>query len=499
MKYLVFLISLAAFAQVPRPGGGNASSGGSVSAGNGITKTGDVVAVDTAIVPTKNLAGTFAELQTFAKGINIASSTALATAGDIRYNSGVITYRDASGNQTLMINPFTTRGDLVIQGASGPARLAAGTAGSFLCGNGAASDPSYCIPNASQITNAFDKSTNNSIGSFYMDIGEIAAPSAPGANVARLYSKDDAGTTKVCYKDSAGAETCIGASGGSPGGSDTQIQYNNAGSFGGSANLTFNGTVQTLTNNAVGVTTTDAFVIQNTTAATAGNQQWSPRLRFRGSGWKTNATAAAQDMEWFTEARAFERAVAPDISYHIIPRRNGSTLSGVSFCYPDANITATILILDGGNRCDTSVGYVGVSVTASGSAISGNMYANASVGAQWGQTGLTVGNSSFFGWSSGSLNASATATRDTAVYRNAAGVVESNNGTAGILRDFTGRQYRNPPVAVASLVTCDAQNAGSEAAVNDANAPAWGVTVASGGSVFAKVVCNGTNWTVIGI
>ena len=189
--------------------------GAAVTPGTGITISGSTVAVDTAVVPTKTLASTFAELQTFAKGINISSSTALASAGDIRYNGGTIQFRDGGGSQTLMNNPFTTRGDLVIQGASGPTRLAAGASGLFLMANGAASDPSYQTPNAAQITNAFDKSTNNAIGAFYMDISEMTAPSAPGANVARLYSKDDAGTTKVCYKDSAGAETCVGSGSGS--------------------------------------------------------------------------------------------------------------------------------------------------------------------------------------------------------------------------------------------------------------------------------------------
>jgi hypothetical protein len=40
--------------------------------------------------------------------------------------------------------------------------------------------------------------------------------------------------------------TITGGSGGSPGGSNTQIQFNNSGSFGGSANLTFDSSTQTL-------------------------------------------------------------------------------------------------------------------------------------------------------------------------------------------------------------------------------------------------------------
>jgi len=40
----------------------------------------------------------------------------------------------------------------------------------------------------------------------YEDFEEIAAPANPGANVARVYSRDDAGTTKLYYRRSDGTE-----------------------------------------------------------------------------------------------------------------------------------------------------------------------------------------------------------------------------------------------------------------------------------------------------
>jgi len=60
-------------------------------------------------------------------------------------------------------------------------------------------------------------------------------------------------------------------------------------------------------------------------------------------------------------------------------------------------------------------------------------------------------------------------------------------------------RLKTTPVAVSALPTCNSGSAGTVQAVNDANGPAWGVTVASGGSAFAQVVCNGTNWRVTGI
>jgi hypothetical protein len=49
----------------------------------------------------------------------------------------------------------------------------------------------------------------------------------------------------------------------------------------------------------------------NTTAATAGNQKYSPVIRWRGNGWKTNATAASQRVDFRTYVIPVEGAAAP--------------------------------------------------------------------------------------------------------------------------------------------------------------------------------------------
>ena len=43
----------------------------------------------------------------------------------------------------------------------------------------------------------------------YVDFTEIAEPDAPAANIARLYSRDDGGTTRLAYRDSADDETLL--------------------------------------------------------------------------------------------------------------------------------------------------------------------------------------------------------------------------------------------------------------------------------------------------
>jgi hypothetical protein len=52
-------------------------------------------------------------------------------------------------------------------------------------------------------------------------------------------------------------------------------------------------------------------VLATTATATAGNQKYSPRLRLRGSGWKTDATAAAQAADWIIENQPVQGSASP--------------------------------------------------------------------------------------------------------------------------------------------------------------------------------------------
>ena len=54
---------------------------------------------------------------------------------------------------------------------------------------------------------------NLNVGTNYLDWAEIAAPSSPGSNVARMYCKDSGGTTRLFYRDSGGTETEIAGDG----------------------------------------------------------------------------------------------------------------------------------------------------------------------------------------------------------------------------------------------------------------------------------------------
>ena len=81
--------------------------------------------------------------------------------------------------------------------------------------------------------------------SLYYSTTASAAPTAGNLVAGELAINTLDG--KLFYKDSAGVVQTIASKGtGTIGGSTTQVQYNNAGSFAGSANMTFDGTNLTL-------------------------------------------------------------------------------------------------------------------------------------------------------------------------------------------------------------------------------------------------------------
>lgn len=97
---------------------------------------------------------------------------------------------------------------------------------------------------------------------------------------------------------------------GNPAGVNTQMQYNNNGSFGATTQITYNGTNMLITENAIGSTSTDAVLLTNTTAAANGAQQWSPRVHWSGKGWETNGPAS-RTVDWIAELQPVQGAANP--------------------------------------------------------------------------------------------------------------------------------------------------------------------------------------------
>lgn len=102
------------------------------------------------------------------------------------------------------------------------------------------------------------------------------------------------GTTNFLRADGAwGAPP----TGGSPGGGNGQLQFNNAGSFNGVSGSIVSGSELTL---AGGIS------LVNPTAATVGVQQSSPVLRLQGAGWTTGSGGVSRATEW----RAYHTSIA---------------------------------------------------------------------------------------------------------------------------------------------------------------------------------------------
>jgi hypothetical protein len=107
-------------------------------------------------------------------------------------------------------------------------------------------------------------------------------------------------------------------------------------------------------------------------------------------------------------------------------------------------------------------------------------------------SGVVVASNRSFGFSSTTGSGGAL---DAAFARNAAGVVEINNGTAGTLRDLYLRGVRPVGSTVANLPTASG-NTGMMATVTDATVTTIGTTVAGGGGNTVLVWSNGTNWRI---
>lgn len=77
----------------------------------------------------------------------------------------------------------------------------------------------------------------------------------------------------------------------------------------------------TITRNSLGTSTADGLILQNITAAASGAQQISPRTRWTGQGWKTDATAGSQTVDYIAELVPVQGAANPqarlDFNYQI--------------------------------------------------------------------------------------------------------------------------------------------------------------------------------------
>lgn len=82
-------------------------------------------------------------------------------------------------------------------------------------------------------------------------------------------------------------------------------------------------TSETLSNNGITVST-DGLLLQNSTAASAGTQQLSPRVHWFGSGWQTT-TPQSENVEWEAEVIPLQQATHPAAFLNFASRINGGS------------------------------------------------------------------------------------------------------------------------------------------------------------------------------
>ena len=134
---------------------------------------------------------------------------------------------------------------------------------------------------------------------------------------------------------------------------------------------------QTIVVNAVATAQTAGMTLQNTTDAAAGAQQYSPMLVLEGQGWKTNATAASQKVEWAFQNRPVQAAANPTSVLDIMSQINAGgwtkpmTLTSAGLLTILGNFTMnTVVLTDSSASLQSGAGFVAAAGT--GFKLSGN-------------------------------------------------------------------------------------------------------------------------------
>jgi hypothetical protein len=224
--------------------------------------------------------------------------------GQTSYTDGQLLIGNSTGN-TLAKATLTQGTGITITNGNGTITIAASGGG----GSGDVVGPASSTDNAfARFDSTTGKLLQNSTGATLSDTGaavftgalDVLGNSTAGSNI-KLYEDTDNGTNYVAFKapdtiasnvtwtlpsaDGTSAQVlqtngsgvlsfATVSGGGSPGGSNTQVQYNNAGAFGGITGATTNGTALTLTgailNGTIGATTpsTGAFTTLSATGTT---------------------------------------------------------------------------------------------------------------------------------------------------------------------------------------------------------------------------------------
>jgi hypothetical protein len=260
-------------------------------------------------------------------------------------NAGVITI-SAIPNASLSNSSVTVNGTLIALGASGTVTAAAGTlTGSTL--------------NSTVVTSSL-----TSVGTIGTGVwqGTIVAPTYGGTGVnngsstitiggnvafsgAYTFTATLTNTTAVTFPTSgtlattsqipsaANPSATIGLSANN-GSASTFMRSDASPALGVAIAPTWTG-LHTHTPSQAANTEADAVYLLDGTAATSGNQQYSPAIHFQGQGWKTTSTAASQSVDFRSYVVPTQGAAHPTGHLLIESQVNGAGY-GASFSFSTA-------------------------------------------------------------------------------------------------------------------------------------------------------------------
>lgn len=206
---------------------------------------------------------------------------------------------------------------------------------------------------------------------------------------------------------------------------------------------------------ALGTTSTLGIVGQNTTAAAAGAQQISPGLDLVGQGWKTDATAASQEVRWRQEVLPVQGTSAPTSTWKLKTSVNAGAFteiltataaaftSSVSVLTPDGSVGTPSL------ASSTNQGLGWFKATSNSWVFTYNGDTSSNV-LSLGGTGVVVLN----GVNLGMSGTSAASGVDVSFSRVAAGIAQLSGGSAPAFAVTGGNAQRvNLSQATTSLTT----------------------------------------------
>lgn len=163
------------------------------------------------------------------------------------------------------------------------------------------------------------------------NLAYIPTGTVPGNFVSQIV----AGTNVTISPSGGTGAVTINASGGVPGGSNTQLQYNNAGAFGGTSGLTWNGTNLSMATGNIAITSNGSFT--QTGSANSVNNAFQ-------TGNPNAGTSAGTAISLQSATSGFELAYMGDNATSGPPSFTGGPSSQAAYIYTGLGTTAPIVI-----------------------------------------------------------------------------------------------------------------------------------------------------------